>query len=215
MELRHLRYFVTVAEERSFRRASQRLHVSQPPLSRMIKQLEAEIGVELFDRSPTGVDVTAAGAVFLEEARRALHVANDAVEKSQRAARGDFGHIEVAYYGSVIFGVIPRLLGEYRQLKPRVAVRLSSLTKDRQIRALREGWLDVGFARYYRSEPDIASEIVWREPIVLAVHADHPLTGNTSVAMAELRDEPLIVFPSAPRPSFADELLGVSSFSVQ
>lgn len=211
MELRHLRYFVTIAEERSFRRASLRLHISQPPLSRTIKQLEDQIGVQLFERSASGVDVTAAGAVFLEEAKRALQVANDAVEKSQRAARGDFGHIEVAYYGSVIFGVIPRLLAVHRELRPRVTVRLSSLAKDRQVRALRDGWLDVGFARYYRSEPDIACEIVWQEPIVVAVPAKHPLAGKSSVAMADLQNEPMIVFPSAPRPSYADELLQLCS----
>jgi LysR family transcriptional regulator, benzoate and cis,cis-muconate-responsive activator of ben and cat genes len=125
MELRHLRYFATIAEERSFRRASLRLHVSQPPLSRMIRQLEDEIGVQLFDRTTSGVELTGAGAVFLEDARKALRLANDAVEKSRRAARGELGNLEVAYNGSVIFGLIPELVGAYRDLQPRVTVRLS------------------------------------------------------------------------------------------
>jgi LysR family transcriptional regulator, benzoate and cis,cis-muconate-responsive activator of ben and cat genes len=207
MELRHLRYFATIAEERSFRRASLRLHVSQPPLSRMIRQLEDEIGVQLFDRTTSGVELTGAGAVFLEDARKALRLANDAVEKSRRAARGELGNLEVAYNGSVIFGLIPELVGAYRDLQPRVTVRLSNLPKDRQILALRDGWLDIGFARYYRNEPDIASEAVMHEPVVLAVPATGALARQISLPLAAVRDEPMIVFPGSPRPSYADEVV--------
>ncbi|PND29738.1 LysR family transcriptional regulator [Achromobacter pulmonis] len=207
MELRHLRYFVTVAEERSFRRASLRLHISQPPLSRLIKQLEEQVGAQLFDRTTTGVELTAAGEVFLEGANKALRITSDAVERSRRAAKGDFGHLEVAYYGSVIFGTIPHLIGAYRDAQPRVTVRLSHMTKDWQIRALRDGWLDIGFARYYRDEPDIASEVVVSEPVVLAVPSTHPLANRTVVPMSALRDECMIVYPAASRPSFADEVM--------
>lgn len=207
MELRHLRYFVAVAEEHSFRRASARLHISQPPLSRMIGQLEEQVGVQLLERTARGVELTDAGAAFLEDARRALRVVNDAVERSRRAARGELGHLEIAYYGSTIFRVLPQLITEFGKLQPQVTVDLHNLPKDRQIRALRDGWLDIGFGRQYRNEPDIECEEVVREPIVLAVASSNPIARRKELPMAALRDEPMVVFPGMPRPSFADEVL--------
>ena len=207
MELRHLRYFVAVAEEHSFRRASTRLHISQPPLSRMIGQLEEQVGVKLLERTARGVELTDAGTAFLEDARRALRVVNDAVERSRRAARGEFGHLEIAYYGSSIFRVIPQLITEFGKSQPQVTVDLHNLPKDRQIRALRDGWLDIGFSRQYRNEPDIECEEVIREPVVIAVASSNALARRTTLPMAVLRDEPLVIFPAMSRPSFADEVL--------
>jgi DNA-binding transcriptional LysR family regulator len=165
------------------------------------------VGVRLFERTAGGIEVTDAGAVFLEEARRALRIAEDAVEKSRRAARGETGHLEIAYYGSVVFDVIPQLIGAFRRSEHGVSLGLSSLSKDKQIRALRDGWLDIGFARFYRSEPDIATELVMRESVVLAVNAAHGFAAKANVPVTALRDEPLIVFPRSPRPSFADEIM--------
>ncbi|WP_309491443.1 LysR substrate-binding domain-containing protein [Trinickia mobilis] len=163
--------------------------------------------MQLFERTPRGVELTDAGATFLEEARRALRVVNDAVERSRKAARGEFGHLEIAYYGSAIFRVLPQLVTEFGKQEPPVTVDLHNLPKDRQIRALRDGWLDIGFARHYRNEPDIACEEVYREPVVLAVASSDPIAKRTLLPMAALRDEPLVVFPSTSRPSFADEVL--------
>jgi DNA-binding transcriptional LysR family regulator len=207
LELRHLRYFVAVAEEHSFRRASARLHISQPPLSRMIGQLEEQVGVRLLERTARGVELTDAGTAFLEDARRALRVVNDAVERSRRAARGELGHLEIAYYGSTIFRVLPQLVTEFGKLQPQVTVDLHNLPKDRQIRGLRDGWLDIGFARQYRNEPDIECEEVLCEPVVLAVASSNPIAKRTTLPMVALRDEPMVVFPGMSRPSFADEVL--------
>lgn len=207
MELRHLRYFVAVAEERSFRRASLRLHISQPPLSRQIRELEAQIGVQLFKRTPAGIELTAAGGVFLEEARRALRASDDAIRKARRAAGGETGHIEIAYFGSVIFDIIPQLIATFRRRHPSVTIGLSNLPKDKQISALRGGWLDVGFARFYRNERDIASELVLNEPIVLAVHSANQLATRQNVTLSMLKDEPMVLFPRSSRPNFADEVV--------
>jgi DNA-binding transcriptional LysR family regulator len=173
----------------------------------MIGQLEEQVGVKLFERTTSGVELTDAGTVFLEDARRALRVVNDAVERTRRAARGEFGHLEIAYFGSAIFHVIPQLVTEFGKLQPQVTVDLHNMPKDRQIRALREGWLDIGFSRQYRNEPDIACEEVVREPVVLAIASSNALARKTVVPMAVLRDEPLVIFPAISRPSFADEVL--------
>jgi LysR family transcriptional regulator, benzoate and cis,cis-muconate-responsive activator of ben and cat genes len=173
----------------------------------MIGQLEEQVGVQLFERTSRGVELTGAGATLLEEARKALRIVNDAVERSRKAARGEFGHLVIAYYGSAIFRVLPQLLTEFRKLEPQVTVDLYNLPKDRQVRALRDGWLDVGFARHYRKEPDIAYEEVFRAPVVLAVVSSNPIARRTVLPMAALRDEPMVVFPSTSRPSFADEVV--------
>lgn len=206
MELRHLRYFVAVAEERSFRRASLRLNISQPPLTRQIQQLEEEFGFALFERYSTGVTLTAAGACFLDEARRILRLSCTAVEKARDIAEGRGGRLEVAFYGSVIFKILPAIISEFRTLAPNVSIGITNLQKDAQVRALNEGWLDIGFARFYREEPGLRSELVCVERIVLAVAATNPLAQRGEVSLAELCDCQFVVFPRSPRPSFADEV---------
>jgi DNA-binding transcriptional LysR family regulator len=160
--------------------------------------------VKLLERTARGVELTDAGTAFLEDARRALRVVNDAVDRSRRAARGEFGHLKIAYYGSSIFRVLPQLITEFGKLQPQVTVGLQNLPKDRQIRALRDGWLDIGFSRQYRNEPDIECEEVVREPVVLAISSSDALARRTVLPMAALRDEPLVIFPAISRPSFAD-----------
>lgn len=173
----------------------------------MIGQLERHVGVQLFERTSAGVELTDAGRTLLEEARKALRIVNDGVERSRKAARGEFGHLTIGYYGSAIFRVLPQLVARFRKLEPQVTLDLYNLPKDHQIRALRDGWLDVGFARHYRKELDITCEEVFREPVVLAVASSNPLAKRTGLPMAALRHEPMIVFPSTSRPSFADEVL--------
>jgi DNA-binding transcriptional LysR family regulator len=175
----------------------------------MIGQLETQVGVQLLERTARGVELTAAGNIFLEEARRALRVVSDAVDRSRRAARGEFGHLEIAYYGSPIFGVLPRIVTAFRELNPQVTVDLHHLPKDKQIRALRDGWLDIGFARQYPNEPDVSCEEVVREPIVLAAASSHRLAKRAEVPVVALREENLVVFPGTSRPSFADEVLRI------
>ena len=211
MELRHLRYFVAVAEEQSFRRAALRLHISQPPLTRQIQQLESEVGFTLFERHAAGASLTTAGACFLEDARQILRQAGTSVEKARSLAEGRSGRLETAFYGSIIFHILPAILARFRVLAPGVSVGISHLHKDAQIRALHEGWLDIGFARFYREESNLTSELVCSEPLILAVASEHPLANEKQVRLADLEPFPFIVFPQSPRPSFADEVIRLAT----
>lgn len=211
MELRQLRYFVAVAEERNFGAAAQRLNVSQPPITRQIQQLEQELGVTLFRRTPKGVELTPSGDVFLEDARKILSQSRQATERSQAAQRGDLGKLEVAFFGSPIYSQVPALLRRYRAAYPDVTIAMQRMGKPQQIDALRDGRIHIGFGRYYPFEPDMHVEQVASEAIFWAVpaHADGGAAQGETAALADLRDATLILFPSAGRPSFADETVGL------
>lgn len=207
MELRHLKYFVAVAEEQSFRLAAIRLHLSQPPLSRQIQQLEEEVNAVLLTRTSTGVVLTESGIAFLEEARKILSFAREAVEKVGRIERGEEGHLNIGYYGSVIFKVLPQILVNLRSERSRISTSLKSMRKDQQIWALRRGLIDVGFGRSYRHEPDIDRHLVLDEPLFAAVPAEHELAHRKTVALRQLRDCAFVMYPGSPRPGFADEVM--------
>jgi DNA-binding transcriptional LysR family regulator len=209
MELRQLRYFVAVAEERNFGAAARRLNVSQPPITRQIRQLEQELDVALFRRTYKGVELTASGDVFLEDARRILSQSRRATERSQAAQRGDLGELEVAFFGSPIYSQVPGLLRRYRAEYPDVSVQLQRLGKPQQIDALRDGRIHVGFGRYYPFEPDIVVETITREPILWAVRSDDAPAGDQPVSLRDMQEQPIILFPSAGRPSFADEVVAL------
>src|SRR6185312_2783623 len=144
MDLRQLRQFVAVAEERSFRRAAERLHVSQPPLSVAVQRLEADVGVPLLDRTRHHVRLTVAGEAFLEEARRTLAHAQLSVEIAQRAAAGKLGTLRLSFVPSAALGVVPRLLRTFREDHPDVKLVLTGDTTSQQMAALLSGATDVG-----------------------------------------------------------------------
>lgn len=135
MELRHLRYFIAVAEERNIGRAAARLHISQPPLTRQIQQLEEQLGVQLFNRTPRGMELTPAGELLLDEAKNINAVIEQATERTQRAGQGKFGRLDVAIFGSAILDTIPRLLADFRGAYPDVKVVLHSMHKGRAARS--------------------------------------------------------------------------------
>ena len=145
IELRHLRYFIAVAEELHFGRAARRLGIAQPPLSVQIQRLEAEIGVELFERTSRRVQLTAAGRALLDEGRHVLSGFRSATEAAQRAARGETGSLTVAFAASVMFLSLPRIIRRFRDEFPRVRLELRELPTGPQIIALRDGELDIGF----------------------------------------------------------------------
>lgn len=218
MEMRQIRYFVAVAEEGNFSAASRRLFVSQPPITRQIQQLEAELGVDLFLRHRKGVTLTAAGEAFLEEARQILIRSRLAKERSQAAAQGEIGSLEVAYFGSAIYAVVPQLVRRFRAQNPGVSVSLQPLAKNALVEAVRNGRIHVGFGRYFPTVDDIAQRVVAEERLILAIPEGHPLQTSEAVAPKALERETLILFPNAGRPSFADEVLRVlsqRSFEVQ
>ncbi len=209
MDLRHLRYFVAVAEEKNIGRAAVRLHISQPPLTRQIQQLEEELGVQLFNRTPRGMELTPAGELLLDEARNIRSVVEQATERTQRAGQGKLGRLDIAVFGSGILDAIPKLLLTFSRAFPDVKVVLHNMNKEAQIQALRQKRIDAGFNRFISPLNDIANEVVTTERLLLAVNEASPLAHQASIPLRALADYPLIVFPSGPRPSFVDNVMSL------
>ncbi len=207
IELRHLRYFVAVVECRSFRAAALRLHVSQPPLTRQVRQLEQALGVTLLLRKARGVEPTAAGAAFFAEAKNIIALAGQAAAQAHLTALGQLGRLDVGVFGSAILDIIPRIIQQFRALHPKVEIVLHNLDRVGQIRGLRERRLTVGFNRFFGDEPDLRWEVVRRERMHVALHRNHPLAGARSLALARIGDQPLILYPRTSRPSFIDRML--------
>jgi LysR family transcriptional regulator, benzoate and cis,cis-muconate-responsive activator of ben and cat genes len=206
-ELRLLRYFVAVAEELHFGRAAQRLHLAQPGLSQQIQALEQQLGVKLFERTSRQVRLTTAGAVLLDEGRRLIAQAERVVDQVRRAGLGQVGRITVAAIGSATYDVIPRLLREHRRRYPDVEVVLREMSTPAQAKALRSGEIDVGFLRLPADVGDLVSRTVREERMALMLPGSHPLARLTEVPIRALEREPLILFPAAPRPSWADSVI--------
>jgi DNA-binding transcriptional LysR family regulator len=207
IELRHLRYFVAVVEQGSFRGAALRLHVSQPPLTRQIHQLEDAIGVKLLIRRPRGVEATDAGVVFFEEARNVLSLIERGASRAKLAGLGQIGRLDVGVFGSAMFKAIPNVIQVFRSRYPQVEVLLHNLNRQEQIRALRERRLTVGFNRFFSEEPDLTWEVLQTEAIHVALYTTHPLAKQKRIALADIGDETLILYPRSPRPSFIEHML--------
>jgi DNA-binding transcriptional LysR family regulator len=200
MELRHLRYFVAVAEECHFGKAADRLHIAQPALSHQIKQLEAELGVELLTRTTRKVQLTPAGRRYLDRARAVLTSVEAAGLEAGRVAKGDVGRVAIGFTGSATYELLPSLARVLRRDLPGIELDLKGelLTPD-QVSALVEGTLDIGFLRPPVREPGLQVRILRREPLIAALPASHPLTERDTVRLADLRDEPFICYPSRHR----------------
>jgi DNA-binding transcriptional LysR family regulator len=209
MEFRQLRYFVAVAEEGNIGAAAKRLHVSQPPVTRQIQALERNLGVVLFLRTHRGVELTAAGVTFLEDARRLLDLARTSGERSMAAARGEVGELRVAYFGTSIFRTLPLLLKRFLVVAPSATVSLTQINKEAQIDALLTGAIHIGFSRFFPSHAGITIKNVAKERLFLASAKAHAAAMGKRCELAELRNEPLVLFPRGGRPSFADEVIGI------
>lgn len=205
MDLRKLRYFIHVAEEGHIGRAAVKLHISQPPLTRQIHQLEEELGVTLFERTPKGMELTDAGQMFLVEAKNIFSLVEQATERTQRAGQGMLGRIDVAVFGTGILDLIPKVVLKYRQKYPDVKVVLHTMDKTEQIEALRQRRISVGFSRLLSPLPDIASEQLVTEKLVLAVNDSLQLP-DQPFDFKELKKYPMILFPSHGRPNFIDKV---------
>ncbi|QJQ93970.1 MULTISPECIES: LysR family transcriptional regulator [Halomonadaceae] len=207
MELRHLRYFCIVAEELNLTRAAAKLHMAQPPLSRQIKQLESELGADLFHRSPRGLRLTAAGQFFYEHTLQILEKVEVTTAATRRMARSKRRLFGIGFVPSVFYGQLPLLVRDLRQ-KDDVELTLAELTTVQQIQALKAGRIDIGFGRLRIDDPDVEQEVLFDEPLMAALPSDHPLA-NIRPTLAELADYPLVLFPAKPRPSLADITLGL------
>jgi DNA-binding transcriptional LysR family regulator len=193
MELRQLRYYVAVAEERSFTRAAERLHIAQPALSVQVRRLEDELGVSLLDRSRRAIALTEPGALLLDEARRLLAALDQAVDLVRRTAAGEVGRLSVGFVPSASNDVLPPLLRRFTAARPGVAIHLREMAPDDLVDALHERRLDVAFLYLPFDDPSLAQRVAGREGFVAALPADHSLVGEESIDVATLRDEPFVL----------------------
>lgn len=207
MDIRQLTYFVAVAEARHLGKAADRLHLSQPPLTRHIKALERELAVALFIRTPRGMDLTQAGEALLNDARDIFGMMRNASERAQRAARGQSGLLDVGLYGSAIFGVLPRVLSRFRNEHPGVEMKLHYAQTPAQLPALRQGRVLIVFERLLPpNDPDIEVELVAREQMLLAMSERHALAKGKAVDIGALRHETLRIGTSPAEAALAVEL---------
>lgn len=214
MELRQIRYFIAVAEERSFSRAAARLHISQPPLSTQIMTLEQELGTRLFDRSNRGVSLTKAGAIFHEETRAALMRLEHAKTRARLAGQGHVGTLSIGFVSIADYGILPPALKEFRLRFPAVEVQLHELTTDLQIREMRAGRLDLGISLGPLQEPDLAFEAILHEQLVLAAPKGHSLTKiKGALDLRAFSKEHFIVPPRDVAPGLYDLIISRCSSS--
>lgn len=195
IELRHLRYFIAVAEELHFGRAAQRLHISQPPLSQQIMQLEAETGAQLFNRTNRSVQLTPAGAQFLQDARAILLQVEQATQRAARLHRGEEGELRIGFTSSAAFiGVMSDALYVFRQRWPNVHVQMQEINTRQQLAPLHEGKLDLGVMRNTPLPADLHHQLLLREPLCAVVHKAHPLATAGRITLQALAREPFVFF---------------------
>ena len=192
MDVRQLRYFIATAEEGHLGRAANRLHLSQPALSRQIQLMEQQLGAALFTRTPRGVVLTQIGEMLLTDARKVHQQFDQTVERIQRAARGERGTLDIGAFGTALFDYVPKLLARHVHDHPDVTLRLHHAPMEDLVVALRQGIVHVVFERRVLDEPDIVACIATREPAYLAVGERHPLAARGSVEFVALHGEPLI-----------------------
>ena len=209
MELRHLRYFIAVAEELNFTRAAEKLHIAQPPLSQQIQHLEAELGFQLFRRTKRTVHLTAAGQVFFEEAGKILQQVDRAIQLGRQTSRGELGQLTIGFVSSSAHNVVPAILQAFRTRCPAVKLELHELTTNEQLQRLRFGQIDIGFVRPPVEEDGINAEIVFREPLIAALPETHHLADRPQVELRQLSTEPFILFPRSLAPGLYDPIVSL------
>ena len=209
MELRHLRYFVAVAEELHFGRAANRVGIAQPPLSKQIRQLEDEIGVKLFKRTKRSVSLTYAGETFLKEARQALELSERAVRSARRADRGEVGRLVVSFVGSATYSFLPYALRSFRTRFPHVELFLRELTTYQQLDGLHRKAVDAGVVRPPIKDDALFIETLLQEPFIVALPEGHALASCTSITLQMLAPEGFVMFSRQQGTTFHDQVVSL------
>ncbi|HEP8404998.1 TPA: LysR family transcriptional regulator [Pseudomonas aeruginosa] len=213
MELRHLRYFIAVAEELHFGRAAERLGISQPPLSQQIQALEEEIGARLFERTNRRVELTDAGRLFLDESRQVLAQVDKAVLLARRAHLGELGELKIGFTSSAPFtSTIPSSIHAFRKAYPDVHLDLQEMSSRQVLKALLEESLQVGVIRPLALPDAVHWVELFREPLVAVLRADHPLAAGSEdgLAIAALAEEPFLFFPRSYGTGLYDQVIALT-----
>ncbi|HWK46609.1 MAG TPA: LysR family transcriptional regulator [Stellaceae bacterium] len=210
MELRHLRYFVAVVQERNFTRAAEKLHIAQPPLSRQIQQLEEELGLALIDRDSRPLRTTEAGRLFFEHATQVLERVEGMRAMMRRLQNAERPRFVIGFVASTIYAALPNLIRRFRATAPEVEISLVEMVSLEQIAALKEGRIDVGFGRIRFDDPAVRRDVLREERLVAALALGHPLLEREGpFSLARLAEEPLVIYPRQPRPSYADQVISI------
>jgi DNA-binding transcriptional LysR family regulator len=210
VELRHVRYFIAVAEHLSFRKAAQHLHMTQPPLSRQIRQLEDDLGVPVFIRSKRRVELTKAGQTFLEEARKLIVQAGHAAEAARHAQKGESGVVRIGI-ASGLGGVVSKVVFDHRKRFPAVEVECRDIFSSFQTEALRDGEIDIGFLRPPIDQVNLDCALLFEEHFVVVLPKTHRLAKRRSLKLKDVADEPLIIFDRKLSSGLYDKILGLFS----
>ena len=213
MELRHLRYFIAVAEELHFGRAAERLGISQPPLSQQIQALEEEISARLFERTNRRVELTDAGRLFLDESRQVLAQVDKAVLLARRAHLGELGELKIGFTSSAPFtSTIPSSIHAFRKAYPDVHLDLQEMSSRQVLKALLEESLQVGVIRPLALPDAVHWVELFREPLVAVLRADHPLAAGSEdgLAIAALAEEPFVFFPRSYGTGLYDQVIALT-----
>ncbi|MBT9315430.1 LysR substrate-binding domain-containing protein [Leptothoe spongobia] len=209
MELRHLRYFLAVAEELHFGRAAIRLQMAQPPLSQQIKQLETELGVQLFARTRRKVSLTRAGEVLQQEVQQIFQQVEQAVSRTQQASRGEVGRLAIAFVSSAMYSLLPDYLKRFREQYPQVDIILHELSTQEQIQGLLGNHLDIGFMRPPIDQEMLKAQPVLQEPLVVALPVNHHLVTQKNVAIQTLQGELFVLFPRSMATRLYDQIISL------
>ncbi|MBJ7221050.1 MULTISPECIES: LysR family transcriptional regulator [unclassified Brenneria] len=203
-ELSQLRCFTAVATELSFRRAAQRLNMTQPPLSRQIQMLEHQLGVQLFERSTRSVKLTAAGRAFLTQANPLLEQAHHAAQIAKRVSLGEIGNVTLSFVSCAIYAYLPTVINQVRLKYPQLNIQLKEMSSSEQLNGLRTRQIDIGVIRAYPLDADFNSDVLINEPFLLAIPADHPLAEiDNIIPAALLHQQPFIIYsPSGWQPFY-------------
>lgn len=210
MDLRHLRSFVAVAVECNFTRAAGRLGIAQPPLSRQIRELEEELGVSLFDRGSRPVRLTEPGRLYYEQVVQILSSLDQLAQSMKQLGSSRKPRFVIGVVGSIMHGALPEMIRSFREKVADTEVELIELTTVEQVAALKAGRIDAGLGRLRIDDPAIRREILYEESLVAALSSSDPLAQHAGpIALSALMHGTLIIYPSTPRPSYADQLFSV------
>jgi DNA-binding transcriptional LysR family regulator len=221
IDLKQLKYFLAVAEEKSFSRAAERLHISQPPLSQQIMKLESELGVRLFTRTTRSFELTVAGKALMGDAADLLARMRMTIDTIRQIDRGEVGRLRVGIVGSAMWGPIPGLLEQFQSRFPRVTWTLHELGPNDQLDALRARQIDVGFWREPKLEDDqlrnanLRQELCFREDVCVAINHQHPLAKRPHLDLAEIAAEPMLTLAidKSPEPRYLIQCCEAAGFT--